>query len=707
MKKHLSTKNLCLCLGMVSTLSLSAADIAFEAESAAELLQWHTDQRNGSDVSGNTCVTFDDVHRENHAIYKFNATEAGTYELDVYYITCNTRWVEVQVNDCIPALLRMDEYTPNWDGNPDGDTPGVAHKTIKVNCVEGENTLVMRGIYGPDEPYTPIIDRFELTKVNDVEIATWSAENRITVECENYTSISGSAGVSNMPAFSGGKGMGFGQSAGEAAYTVSVPREGTYLMTIAYGNMQDRWATVRVNRQTLVQHILFNKNSQGWGNDAGEWLGYRSVIVYLNKGENKITLGQLNSYSPNLDLFTLDNVELSYEMEKPEEETIMYRSGISEIATWYSDYFTNAGLELIRDHNENTVASVKASSASVLLKFPVNVVLSGYAIATDSNTENWIVETSTDGENWVAVAKEFKETVTDAPVSAYVLSSRVSDVAQVRLKMVASGDETISLGDFVLFGNMVTGTDNESFAGVIPIPLATGDYESTHPGFDTDSWHEGIDKLFDGNPDTQFTVAQDGNGGMGDADDIAVTVFLAEDVMVNSYQLSTHNSAGYYKERSPKEWTLEAWSDDEVGYVTVDARSKMNFVAPASTLVMEAANPVLSSTYRLTIKNRRNMATHLSDFRMFADNKVTFGGIGSDDPTGIERIGAAGKAVAVWSTIGKVHIESGEAFGYVVYGIDGRCEASAYAADGVAEMSLPAGIHIVKVGSTVAKLVVK
>ena len=680
----------------VASQAANAYDILVEAENPAEMLQWELDVRNseGSEVSQGKGLQVQNVHRENYARYTFEAPESGTYLLKVFYVTCNTRWAQVKVNDGRPALFRFDSYTPNWDGRPEGDRQGVESMEVKVNCVKGENTLTLSAVYGPDEPYTPCIDRFELTKCENEHLAEWSYEtDRVTVECENYSAKSGSASVGSKGAFSQGKGIGFGDSAGEAAYTVELPESGAYLLTLHYSTLQNRWISVRANRQTEVQNILFSRNSQDWGNNAGEWLGRRAVILYLEEGRNTITLGQLNGYSPDLDLFTLDRVDLSYALDRPESSFAMHKAALSDIAKWSSPEISD--LSVLRDHNESTSASVSSGHANVVLEFPGEIIMSGYAWASGSDTEDWKVETSTDGAEWTATEKKFRESAVDDNVNTFVLESRTSAVRFVRLCVESEG--AAEVGEFAVFGNFA-----QQPAGGLLCESFT-DYESTHGGFVSGGWNEGVANLFDYNADTQFTVTQGDDGEMGDADDIVITVFMDQECALGSYLLATHNSTGYYRDRSPREWTLEAYDYDEDAFVVVDSRNDMNFVAPASTLVIGPEQKIVSDTYRLAIKNRRNLATHLSMLQFYGEGQFDFG---NDDntQTGVSqhRNGTCSIALSGCDIV----MTSDTPCPYTVYASDGRAIASGTVC-GTCTVTPGAGFYIVRLGDRTAKAAIR
>lgn len=716
MKKKSTLRSSLLSMGLISAMAVSAEPIVIEAENPIESSEVETAvlDAEGSEASGLSGLTMDRAHRGSSAVYAFNAPEAGTYDLSIHYITMNTRWVSVQINDQIPTLVKCDVLSGGWNGvggeviidNKTGETEyrnGVVSKTIRVYCEKGENFLSVKAIYGyspeedRDQRFAPTIDRYELNPAAEqiTKPRDWSQElDRISLQCEDYSAISGNVSTDDRPAFTNKRGTNISQNGGTVSYTVEAPEEGVYLMELWYATMQRRWISVKVNKQ-VPSYVSFADYSQGWGNSEGEWLGQRQVALYLNKGTNTITFGQYtcdsgkdvseHGDSPSMDYFTLDLVSYP-EMTEPEKDIAMYKAALSDIAQWSGDL--DAGV--LHDHNEYTVATTTGNNAKVNLEFPVPIYMSAYAFATENNSDAWTVEVSADGNNWT-VADVTSKSV-NGSLTTCVASSGDEPVKFVRLNI--SGNETVSLGDFAVFGNYA-----ESLEGGL-LPVGFSDYETTHMGFDTADWHEGIDKLFDGDPFTQFTVAQDGDGGMGDNDEIRITMYLPKDAQVKAYSMATHRTG--YLDRAPKAWTLEAFdydaNDGEGSYVTVDSRSEMSFVASASALVLNVAQPVTSDCYVLTLKNRRNRATHLSDFQLYGD---VFG-----DVSGIENVTIA-PVVAVMGGNGYVDIVAEAGAKYEIYTLSGGVAANGICIEGTTRVSLATGLYIVSVNGRAAKVIVK
>ena len=117
-------------------------------------------------------------------------TKSAPTTFSVWYVTMNTRWMSVQINDNPANIICCDELTGNWNGVPSADRPGVASKTIRVWCREGENSMTLRPVYGyspeegRDQPYSPNVDRVVLEKVAVAmkEPAPWTEADRLKYE---------------------------------------------------------------------------------------------------------------------------------------------------------------------------------------------------------------------------------------------------------------------------------------------------------------------------------------------------------------------------------------------------------------------------------------------------------------------------------------------------------------------------------------------
>ena len=220
----------------------------------------------GSEASGGKGWKSDNAHKNAWTTYKFYTNEAGAYDLSVWYVTMNTRWISVQINDQPAHVICCDILTGNWNGAPSADAPGVAHKNVTVYCREGENILTVRPMHGysPEpgvtQPYSPSVDRFELVK-SDVEMEEPEAQ-KIICDVDDYTNLSNSK-VDDRVALDPKRGLVISGN-GVASYEVNAPVEGVYRMNINYVVGDLCWISVTVNGAT--QYVSFLEYVQGaWG----------------------------------------------------------------------------------------------------------------------------------------------------------------------------------------------------------------------------------------------------------------------------------------------------------------------------------------------------------------------------------------------------------------------------------------------------------
>lgn len=663
----------------------------------------------GSEASGGKGWKSDNAHKNAWTTYKFYTNEAGAYDLSVWYVTMNTRWISVQINDQPAHVICCDILTGNWNGAPSADAPGVAHKNVTVYCREGENILTVRPMHGysPEpgvtQPYSPSVDRFELVKT-DVEMeepAAWTEADRMEYEIEDYTYISGSASISNRVAFGTGKG-GILASNGVFGYEVVAPVEGVYCMSIGYATANRRWISVTVNGGE-PQYVSFLERT-GWGESAGEFVPQRKVLVYLYEGLNTVALGQYkktggsdaseSDNSPALDRLTFDLVSYPA-MEAPERGVTFHSYTLAEIAKWTSPFETGK----FTDHNEYTSSEISETTATVTAEFPWPIVMTGYSFATQNNPKDWKVQVSANGETWNDVA--IKSSSKLGLITTVTLDSPFATAATHAgkyVRLTISGDEPASLGEFCIWGNPYVSAECHVPAGVLPQNFSN--YVSTHNGFPG----ENVDKMLNGLLNNRFTVAQSGDGAMGDYDDITIDFTLDKAVAVKSYMIAMHYSTSY--DRNPTKWELyrgaaeteEAlYANDETPWTLIDSRDNMNFVMPGSALVMDADNETASKAYRLVIKDRRNKATHIGGFQMFADSSVT----------GIEGTEANAEVVMVAGGKGVIEIAATTAQAYAVYTMTGMMVAAGEVAEAGVSVDAAQGIYVVTVGGKAVKVLVK
>lgn len=725
MKKKSTLRLATLSMMAVAGFGAYAAPIVVEAEDpietfeAKEVSDW-TDVE-GCEASGKMGLGVDRAFKGGYLMYSVDAPEAGTYEMDVRYVTMNTRWIEVKINDQISHIVCCNDLTGGWNGvageeeDKEGNIiqrPGVGSTKVQVYLDKGENFMKVSALYGyspeeeRDQPYTPNLDCFVFTQAGEqiAKPADWFESDRMKFECESYDSASGKAGADERSGFSGARGGSLPQNSepmtNTLSYKVSVAEEGAYKMTIYFATCQTRWIGVKVNQQ-VPSYLCFNDYTDDWNGDTG--VNSYQKVVYLKKGANTITLGNYTKTgkwksdhgdSPALDYFTIDRVSYP-DMVEPEKEVTAYRMALSDIADWSGE---GLDVSLINDHSEHTVATAAGNQASVTVEFPFAVFVSGYAWATDNNTSGWKVQLSNDGNNWVDAETPLSNSV-KGNVTTYILPDATEGAGACKyVRLLVDGSETAALADFAVFGNPCESAECHVPAGMLPQGYDA--YVTDQEGFVADPWNEGIEMIFDGFTNTQYTVR---NEEMGDNDSFYVEVWTDDEFVLKSYMLSTHYSSSYYSSRSPRNWYLEAYDYDSDSYVAVDTQEGANFAVPGSTLFMDASsNEISSDGYRLTITGRKGLeATHLSALQLFDTEMVK-----NVDHSDIQDVAAADNTVAVSVNGNIVELGSVAPTAYSVYSLDGSTVAAGMV-NGRTGVELNSGFYIVKLGNRSVKVIVK
>ena len=82
------------------TAVVSAQPIVIEAEDPIDTFECKEVSdlsAEGSEASGKAGLGTDNAHKGAYMQYVFDAPEAGVYDLSVWYITMNTRWLSLQI----------------------------------------------------------------------------------------------------------------------------------------------------------------------------------------------------------------------------------------------------------------------------------------------------------------------------------------------------------------------------------------------------------------------------------------------------------------------------------------------------------------------------------------------------------------------------------------------------------------------------------
>ena len=667
-----------------------------ECENPSEKSYVEIDERTG--CSGQSGLCFHSW-KGGYANYEFEAPKAGTYDLTIYYVTTEERWFSVKVNDQAMKAVCCSETTPNWDGEPVLDdvtgeviTPGVLSKTLKVYMQEGSNIIQMQGLFkyyandatNLEKPYSPILDKIEI-KYSDTQLGEVAdGPEQILRECEDYSSIIGSAFTKNMGAFSGGAGVNLNKADGGFTYNVNVATAGVYKLDIYYTYMAERWISVKVG-DTKRMNVQFKTRTETWeGTGTSKPEEYpaffqRSVLIWLEAGDNVITFssyttpGTNYADSPSMDKFTLDLIECS-EFVKPTYDILAKKVSLADIATFTAN--EEIDVTKLNDHNEHTGVTLSGKTAlTVTAELPYAFKITGYSYSTSNNNEDWTVEISADGNDWSEISAGSSKEGT-----IYTYSMSEPSAAAKYVRVVASGTEDVNLNEIQLYGNPCVSETQNFPEGIFKADYITLDYNNE--GFP--SWNQKPENLFN-------DVLNDLYAFSKGSEDVYVTVSL-DDVKATSYMISV--SELYHH---PKNWEIWGHDCESDEWVLLDEQANIEFIAAkGSTLFFPIADPKTCYEYKIVFKDKDG---ELSKWQMFTEEQSVVTDICSikaDDQTMVD--------IAVSN--GKLTLSSDKAANYNVYSLQGVNVATGVVL-GTSNVSLPTGIYLVKVGNKVIKAAVK
>ena len=671
--------------------------ITIECENPSEKSYVEIDERTG--CSGQSGLCFHSW-KGGYANYEFEAPKAGTYDLTIYYVTTEERWFSVKVNDQAMKAVCCSETTPNWDGEPvldevTGDviTPGVLTKTVKVYMQEGSNIIQMQGLYkyyadnatNTEKPYSPILDKIEI-KYSDTQLGeVTDAPEQIIRECEDYSTITSPAFTKNMGAFSGGCGVNLKSAGGAFSYVVNAATAGVYKLDIYYTYRAERWISVKVG-DTKRMNVQFKTQTDQWEGEGSNNIDdhpaffQRSVLIWLEAGDNTLTFeayatpGSNNADSPSLDKFTLDLIECS-EFVKPGYDILAKKVSLADIATFTAD--EEIDVTKLNDHNEYTGVTLADKTAlTVTAELPYAFQITSYSYSTNNNNEDWTVEISADGNDWTALSAGSKK---DGSIYTYSMSDPSTAAKYVRV--VASGTEDVNLNEIQLYGNPCVSESQNFPKGIFEANDITIDYNNE--GFP--SWNQKPENLFNDALNDLYAFSRG-------AENVYVTATLLEDMKATSYMISVSELWHH-----PKNWEIWGHDSGTDDWILLDEQTDIEFVAAkGSTLFFPIADPKTCYEYKIVFKDKDG---ELSKWQMFTDEQSVV--------TEISTIKTDDQAtVGIAVSNGKLTLSSDTATNYGIFSLQG-----ANIANGVVyetnNVSLPAGIYLVKVGNKVIKAAVK
>ena len=521
--------------------------------------------------------------------FKVTVEKEGTYELRTHYLCGDgSRAVAVKVNNYKEVVSRVGSTT-------DWDNPPTSMMAVNVYMDKGENTFKITPY--PNEPGKggPNIDLFEIYTTKEVVYPEVDEFPKV-YEAED-AELHGDLKVkpldgSTVTGLSGGKYIGdFNQVSGSYLVLpmVEMPEAGTYELKV-FSMGSDRNLSIKVNQ--YERKIIRTAKTDNWdGAPAGEV----SVLIYLDKGVNKIVFNSYNDDGPNLDKFEIH--ETDEEIERPQVELLSYASDYTDGAELTGE---GTDVQLVSDNDEYTVYMVEGKTQTqVVAKCEYPLLLTGYllsaGIGSKVDVTTWTLEGSMDGKTWTAMPTPSKMTDLSGAYLFEVSRNRdnaLQDRAQY-YRLTATGEINVEIAEWQLFGTpYLDNEDGRSF----PVDITEGiDILTAVQGFPEgnvgENFSEQCYNLFDRNLRTKYYVPGQKN--------YTVEVALDKAYQLDAYTLT---SVDVDPKRNPKKWTFNGYNEER-GWVELDRQTDFTFPCGYATMRFEIDSDLAFTRFLLDVED--------------------------------------------------------------------------------------------------------
>lgn len=685
MKKSFTLQKFALILfGLFSSFILVAADVlpkTFETESDAATSAYTMPRDAGS---GTVDVIGLNSAWGSYADFIIDIETEGTYDLTFSYLTTETRWAAIAVNNQIYTPVEFSDLTNDWS------IANTKTLTIPVYLNAGNNTIRLQAYKTIESP------EFDKITVNTSSTTITEPEEQITkieFEAENADVVNNSTvyNGTDWSRFSGGAGvkdMYYENNSYIQFNSISIPATGTYDVNVFYSSTENRSFYIKSGNK-ISTNVVITKTTDSWeGNnqsdiDAGKKPGTnkKTVAVYMESGDNLI-IGAQAGWAPNID-----------KIEIIKSHETLTNPGIEQLASGfdYTDISTLSGgsnLEALNDNDELTVYTATGqSSTQIVAELPYPIILTGFAIAsTNQNVmDSWNVEYSIDGSNWNTISnldKTIKTLNFRLCQTSYLFDN--TDKAAKYYRLTASGTPEVEIAEWQLFGAPYINA-SQNFPNDLKDEQANT-ISASAPGWGNNG-EEGFAKAFDKMINTRYTAT--GTKSFWLNYDMGATT-----ATVNRYSLTTRDGN---TDRNPKDWELLA-SNDGSSWDILDTKSNMKFPVRGATLIYTIPNTTAYSQYRLNVTdNAGSSDVQLVQWQLFGNNIST-----SEN-----NLTYKSESVLISSRSGILSLTSARSTNYFVYSVSGQLIATGRCNIGTTEINLKKGFYIVEVAGIERKVLIK
>ena len=597
----------------------------------------------------------------------------GTYEFRTYYMCGDaSRGISIKVNSYKAVTCKVPATTA-WDNPP----TGVMSANIYMDA--GENTIVIT----PYPETGPNLDKFEIYTTKEVVLPEVDEFPKVyeAEDAELYGDLKTKpTDGSTINGLSGGRYVGdFNQRANSYLVLpkVEMPEAGTYELKV-FSMGSSRALSIKVNQYEPT--IIRTQDTPDWdGAPALE----TSVLVYLDKGNNKIVFNSYNDDGPNIDKFEFH--ETDEEIERPEVKLLAYAADYTDGVEVIGE---GENVQYVVDNDEYTIYTVEGKTQTqVTVKCEYPVLLTGYllsaGIGSDADVTAWTLESSMDGSTWAKVPTPSKTTDLSGAYLFEVSRSRdnaMNDRAQY-YRLTATGETNVEIAEWQLFGSpYLDNEDGKNF----PVDITEGlDIQSAVSAFPIgnsgEGWSEEAYNLFDRNLRNKYYVPDQKN--------YTVEIALDKAYKLDAYTLT---SVDVDPERNPKKWTFNGYND-EFGWVELDRQTEFTFPCGYATMRFDVDSELGFTKFLLDVEdNNGDASSQLLKWQLFGTEYT-----GSAVET-VDELGCS-----VWSKESRlcIHATGMEALTYQVFDLSGALQAKGELASTQEEVALSQGMYVVTVSN--------
>ncbi len=450
---------------------------------------------------------------------------------------------------------------------------------------------------------------------------------------------------------------------------VIVPETGRYAMTVFYMTMNKRSAYVKINGSTSNMRTYTFNSTKAW---SGDGLGFQTVIVNLDSGENTIEIGNSSGDAPNIDRIYIQKAD-----KKNGENLHLTSFDYTDTADKITSQYPGDNLKNLTDNDGFSTYTVSGNTGNLWIQYlsDVPVVISGYSLTSGDklsscDPKSWTLEVSNNGNDWTTVDSRSNQIFIDRnETNIYQTSLASSDAAYTyyRLNISANnGGQDLCLAEWQLFGYPYPFRSNANGNG----GTMTSQYEGVGA-----PWYEVLSNLADGSR-AKYCVTGQTVGWM--------QYESPDSILLNKYTLM---SAGDLPERNPRSWRL--WgANTGKAWVELDNRTGQDFMVNNHMMEYSVQTSEKYTKFRLELTSNNGA----SDFQI-AEWQL-FDTPNDPSPVFMPEI----EQVRIFAGKGKVSMYSDTPGQYHITNISGQLIKTGIITPGANYAEIPvAGFYIVRI----------